>query len=83
MKLVTRRAKFKLDQEQEAVGGDGIRDCFPPPPPHPSFSSALFFPRSNKTMPFRTRNVQNNFSSKQILPMTITFFVYKLLLVEE
>ena len=31
MKLVTRRAKFKLDQGQEAVGGEGVR-VFPPPP---------------------------------------------------
>ena len=32
MKLVTRRAKFKLDQGQEAVGGEGVRESFPPPP---------------------------------------------------
>ena len=29
MKLVTRRAKFKLDQGQEAVEREGVRDCFP------------------------------------------------------
>lgn len=32
MKLVTRRAKFKLDQGQEAVGGEGVRESSPPPP---------------------------------------------------
>ena len=35
MKLVTRRAKFKLDQGQEAVGGEGVRESWGAPPPPP------------------------------------------------
>lgn len=50
MKLVTRRAKCKLDQGQEAVEGEGVRECFPPPPP---FSSALFFPMFKQNDAFR------------------------------
>ena len=52
MKLVTRRAKFKLDQGQETIGGEGVRECFPPPP-HSPFSSALFFPMFKQNDAFR------------------------------
>lgn len=53
MKLVTRRAKFKLDQGQEAVGGEGVRESSPPPQP---FSFALFFPMFKQNDAFRNPN---------------------------
>lgn len=80
MKLVTRRAKFKLDQGQEAVEREGVRDCFPSTL---FVCSVLSEIKQNNAFRNPDKKCSKKFSSKQILPMTITFFVDKLLLVEE